>query len=234
MKYNVLWNATVGSHMWGMNHAGSDMDLFVVYIQPTNEILAGHQILKGKEEKYEDVDLVRHEIGHVVEQLQKGNINFLWGVMSPIVEFHDAKDIEKAKKIHENLKTLIKDNLSKNYIHSITGLVRQNLSKYYGIKVIDYNGTFVFDRSGDFKIDPLSYKFHKKIKLMFRTLMQGYLLISKKTIDFPNVEQYEPDLNLLESLYKDTMSEYKYSELPEKPEQAVFDEFLVNTRMDFL
>ena len=229
-----MWTTTVGSHMWGMNHPGSDMDLFEVYIQDTELILAGHRKLGGIEVKYDNVDLVRHEIGHVVSQLQKGNVNFLWGVMSPIVEYPiPTKDRWSilCKELHKDLIKLITDNLSKNYLHSVTGLVRANLSKYYGISVSREDNSF--RQTGGCKIDPTSYKYHKKIRLMFRTLMQGYLLLKCK-IEFPNVEEYEPTLELLETLYKDTIMAYNWSELPEKPDQAPFDDYLVRTRVKIL
>jgi len=128
----IVWRSTVGSHMWGMNHAGSDFDIFEVIIQNTHEVLAGRQIRGGKEEKSDNppTDKTIYEIGHVVEQLQKGNINFLWGLVSPVSVY-----TEWGKGFQSELKKIVLDNLPKNFIHSITGLVRQNLAKYYGISV---------------------------------------------------------------------------------------------------
>lgn len=230
---DIVWFSTVGSHMWQMNHEGSDLDLFEVFIQDTYEILAGRWKRKGKEIKCEGPSIVektRFEIGHVVEQLQKGNINFLWGLASPIFGYTDLFwRIE-----HRRLKKMVLDNLSKNYIHSITGLVRQNLAKYFGIEVKTEDDETGFAQTASCKLAHGEFMYKKKLKLMYRTLAQGYILLKKHVIEFPSVSEDNANLASLERLYKDVIEAYEESELPEKPDSKPFDEFLVKIRLRYL
>lgn len=112
----------VGSHMWGMQHKGSDIDQFVCYLTPTEKILDGTAELKSFVEKENGNDVAYHEASKVVEQLLTGNVNFLWGVMSPIAVV--------TGNWHEWLKGIVRENVAKNCYHSIHGLATHNYKKY--------------------------------------------------------------------------------------------------------
>ncbi len=72
--------------MWQMDHPGSDTDLFIAVLAPTKAILRGElnpdiswvNYTGPKDENY-------HELGRIVQQVLRGNWNYVSGVMSPIV-----------------------------------------------------------------------------------------------------------------------------------------------------
>jgi len=121
---NILFRTVVGAHIWKMEHEGSDLDLFEVYQAHTIDILAGTANLKSTFEvkKGENVDRASHELQTVVAQLLKGNVNFTFGVMSPIVKASGG--------IHEELKYLIEKHPYKNLYHSIRGMSVHNYKLY--------------------------------------------------------------------------------------------------------
>ena len=87
-RRTLLARTICGSHLWHMNHPGSDTDYFTIYQIPTTDILSG--ILKGDGAHFHPDPLTKtdeasFEIGHVVSQLVRSNPNFVWGVLSPIV-----------------------------------------------------------------------------------------------------------------------------------------------------
>ena len=121
----------VGSHMWGMNHPGSDVDLFVAYAVPSSDILRGIAKTDSQHVQRETVvggvpvkeDLAIHEIGKVVDMVLDGNVNFLWGVFSPLV----VRDTEGYLR---GLKDIALRNLSQRCYGSIHGLGIHNYKKY--------------------------------------------------------------------------------------------------------
>lgn len=80
----MLFSTNVGSHMWRMNHEGSDIDVFQCYIADTKDILRG-KMPSNHFTQENRVDTQRHEIGTVVNQLIKNNYNYIGYVFSPIV-----------------------------------------------------------------------------------------------------------------------------------------------------
>jgi len=80
----MLLRTEVGSHMWRMNRPNSDDDYFEVYLGSTRHILLGgsFRLTQGRDELGR-LDWSCHELGVMVEQLIKGNINFIIGVNSP-------------------------------------------------------------------------------------------------------------------------------------------------------
>ena len=132
---NVIFETVIGSHLWKMNDKDSDIDMFQVYVAPTEDILKGVGNLKSKHSFEETesnslynhpynstIDIMSHEIGKVIDQLIKGNINFLIGVLSPMVV--------KPSPWLEKLRKLIVDNKNKLCYHSIKGLATHNYEKY--------------------------------------------------------------------------------------------------------
>ena len=125
-KYKIdgklIGSTWVGSHIWKMNDENSDVDEFVIYQEPTHRILNDTANLKPKRYTNGNRDGVIYEVSHVVKQLLTGNINFILGVMSPIVK-------ESTTEFWE-LRQIVKQNLSKCSYNSINGLVTKNYRKY--------------------------------------------------------------------------------------------------------
>jgi hypothetical protein len=118
----TLFITNCGSHMWKMERPDSDMDLFKAYIAPTYEILSGIGHQNSHFSQVDEVDTASHEIGVVISQLIKGNVNFIWGVHSPVV-------IEDKDNALAQLRELTKAPASNCY-NSIRGLAYHNYSKY--------------------------------------------------------------------------------------------------------
>ena len=117
-----LFVTNVGSHMWQMNHPGSDVDLFVAVLAPTKSILRGEFNDQSKVEYSGPTDKQYHELGRIVDQVLRNNWNYLSGVMSPIV----VKDWTRLPE----LRRLVAVNYSKRAYHSIKGLAEHNYQKY--------------------------------------------------------------------------------------------------------
>ncbi|OPY50046.1 MAG: hypothetical protein A4E49_02894 [Methanosaeta sp. PtaU1.Bin112] len=72
----------------GMNTLESDIDLVIIYIAPTLSLLRGERILPTVRQRIaahrgEIYDTLGWEIGHLINQLIKGNVNAIWYAMSP-------------------------------------------------------------------------------------------------------------------------------------------------------
>jgi len=80
-----LFTTIIGSHIWRMNRPDSDLDLAVVYMTDSKNVLLGES-LKGSQKQKGNEDIVYYEISHVISNLLKGNCNYQWAVMSPIVK----------------------------------------------------------------------------------------------------------------------------------------------------
>ena len=115
----TLWASVAGSHAWKMATPSSDIDIVEVVIDDTKDIFIGKGMSRPKvynqdskiepspevkklindvgqggwrKDKY---DVTQMEIGHLCDQLKKGNINAMWAVMSPI--HTKSEDLEKLK-----------------------------------------------------------------------------------------------------------------------------------------
>jgi hypothetical protein len=124
-----LWVTNVGSHLWHMEHEGSDLDLFRCYVTPTEDILSGKTAPGGTHfsqtgEGAERVDLQSHEVGAWVEQLLKMNPNYLFGLLSPLAVR------ELRERYRRELRRIIEDGLSRQLYFPVRGLILSNQRKY--------------------------------------------------------------------------------------------------------
>jgi len=158
-----LFITNVGSHMWGMNRPDSDIDLFVVYQAPSTDFLIGKAHASSHRSMNENIDRVSFELGHVVSQLLKGNINYLWGVMSPKI----IKDWDRL----QSLRDLTTKNLSKQLYQSVRGLGLHNYKKYI-----------------ESEKDPTA----KRCTLICRSLNFGIKLLTKGMFSFASMEPCTP------------------------------------------
>jgi len=212
-----LFTTTIGSHLWSMEHANSDTDLFQVYVASTEDILKGTANLKSIFIQKDNVDTHKHEVGKVIEQLLKGNLNFLVGVVSPIVNACYAYEepigdgsceYEMKLPLYE-LQKIVKENIAKNCYHSIHGLAVGNYKKYI--------------ESG---LDNTPQRCAK----VLRTLAFGITLLYTGKFEFApktGEDGAETIIRWLGGLEQ----AYKSSTLPEKPNEKPFREWLYNIRM---
>ena len=170
----TLWTTNVGSHAWSMNDSESDIDHFDVYITSSKKILNGSIIHSNSHHSGNsnpgEVDLVSHEIGKVINELIKGNINYLIGTLSPIVVSQHEKYLDVLKKIVvDNCQSTICSN-------SIKGLAIHNYNKYIkcNSKLTDKHLT-------------------KKCNLINRTLLFGINILKGNGFVFTPIKDQTPD-----------------------------------------
>ena len=129
-EHPILYVTEIGSRMWGMATPTSDSDREYVYIVPTRDILSGRypvHVTKVKKFVEHDVhvDAQFKEIGHIVAQLIKGNINAVWSVTTPNVLI-DSQWLKQ-------LKMVTTTNFSKQnypYLHGYaTAMIRQTATE---------------------------------------------------------------------------------------------------------
>ena len=199
----------VGSHLWKMNHKNSDIDLGLIYITSTSDYLRGIAFTDSKQYKEGEEDWTVHEIGKVVEMLIKGNVNYVWIVTSPIGLF----DTEYSKE----LKEIYLNNISANIYHSIIGLAKSNYKKYL------VNGNLA-EGEGLSKLD-------KKRKIIVRTLKFGINVLNGNGLQYETITEELDNAKVVK--YMEELDEaYENTELPEKPPEEPYRDFLENVRRD--
>jgi predicted nucleotidyltransferase len=206
MKRFELFRTNIGSHIWKMNHEGSDIDVAVVYLMSSRELLLGKTV-KGKQTVSMEFDYTYNELGNVIGHLLKGNCNYLWMVMAPLI-------ISEYRSALSELKQIVVTNLAKNCYHSINGLSTHNLKH--------------FIEQGDKK----SPMYKKKLNIIGRTLKFGINLLTWNKFIFEpyNYDGPKPEYELwhLKSKLQDA---YKDSNLPEKPNTEPFEEYSLKWRI---
>lgn len=202
-----LFETNIGSHAWQMNRPDSDIDLFSAYIIPTRDLLSGRNHGYGSHcsgsSGAGEEDRVSHEIGKVVNMLIKGNINFLVGVLSPIV-IHDHNNwLECLRSIVEVY------GQTKACTHSIRGLAVHNYRKYKDIT--------------DDKV------LTKTCNTINRTLLLGVNLLNGNGFKFQPIWNQTPEdvINMLDEFDKAVLN----SKLPEATDPEPFREYLYNVRL---
>jgi predicted nucleotidyltransferase len=207
---NKLFETVVGSHAWKMNKPKSDFDIFQVYQIPTRYILSGgYEDKTALCAKENGNDVSRHEIGNVIEQLLKGNFNYIVGICSPIINEDKYGYLKELSKI-------TKRNLAKNIHHSTLGLASHQKRKYLDHPEKSYS----------------SEEIQKKINLIVRSLMFGEWILREGKINFyPIVDQEKTEIQYWINRINEA---YELSELPKVPNPTEFREFLYKIRMDEL
>lgn len=204
MKNKELWSTVVGSHMWGQQKPTSDMDIFSCFIAPSKDILVGKQFKSIVTNVKGDVlDMSEHELGKVVTMLQSGNVNFIWGVMSPQIVTDGA--------YRRDLVKLYKREISKNCFHSIKGLAAHNMR----------------DAIAKYKTpDKIP---QKKLNIVYRTVKFGIHILETGTVDF---EGYVAnDAEDIEQAVKELETAFENSSLPEQPNGEKYTNFLCKLRI---
>jgi len=110
----VCFATTVGSRLWRNERPDSDLDIFVCYTTPVDDVLLGHtgksyQTLGTVLDNGLEADVTFHEAGSVAQQLLKGNPNFLIGLYSNM----PVEDTNRTTGNRFKLITAMEGNISK-------------------------------------------------------------------------------------------------------------------------
>ena len=203
--YTHLFSTLVGSHVWGMNHAESDIDLFVCYVAPSTDFLIGKTHNKSHSSNVNGVERSSSEVGKVIIQLLKNNINYLVCVLSPRVEFTTPE--------HKRLVDLTYMNLHKGSFRSINGLACGMYRRYIG------------QDKGDTQ---------KVRRTMLRTLNFGITLLKEGVVEFTTVT-HDVEIPELDKAFKMLDLAYENSVLPEEPlHKDKMIDWLLSVRMQNL
>lgn len=176
----------IGSHIWGMNHEGSDIDSMAVVQEPTKDILMGldrfqtTSVFKSETDHNWPIDIHVHEVGRVVGMLEKGNINFVCGVGSPIPVYSTPE--------MEDLRRILTDNPHKGIYDSIHGMAIQNIHRFAGIP---RNKLFVYSLS-ELQYTPIEPKRAAKM-LAFLEFGIQYLDTGKMVFNKPVKFEWSTD-----------------------------------------
>lgn len=209
--YKDLWECEHGSSMWGMFVPGkSDHDRCIVRIVPTKEILSGYRIHETWPQTHTigedgvEIDTSYIEIGHLINLLLKGNINYLWSTVSPI--------IIKDHPLLQELREIVMANPTKAAYHSIRGMATsQKLDEIKRPRLSGGKGYRTAARTALFGVDLLKYwKFNFKPCEAIVNL------------DISEAE-VENAIAMLDEAYEE-------SPFPDKPNEEPFREFLLRVR----
>ena len=208
-RMKTLFISCVGSHMWGMQIQESDIDLVMIYIAPTRAILRGERISPTVRQQItarggEIYDTLGWEIGHLINQLIKGNINAIWYVTSPL--------IIKPSIIQEELSALVEANLCRKTYHSVKGMAQSQ------IKSEEKPGENPRTTGKGYRTAQRTINFGIKL------LLEGKICFAP-ALRTPGAEEIMEKLQQLEEAYE-------ASPLPDRPDENAFREFLLRLRMD--
>lgn len=206
-----LWTTNVGSHVWNMNRPDSDIDLFTAYIVPTTDILSGKNRGHGSHNyQCEGEDHVSHEIGKIVHELIKGNVNFLVGTLSDIILYQQNNYLQRlVKLVNEHGQT-------KACTHSIRGLATHNYRKY-----IENCNT-----------DKKELLITKKCNTINRMLLFGINVLEGNSFKFTPVSDQTPaDVKEMLDRFDDVVLN---SSIPEKTNAEPFQDYLLEVRLNEL
>lgn len=169
-KLRIIGETIVGSTVWSMNTRYSDVDIFRVYAEKPENVLIGKKDYFPGFIQVDDKDIATHEAQKAVEELLRGNINFLVGVLSP--------NVVNALVEFEELRIIVKKNLAKNCYSSIHDMAQRNYLKY------------IISGKDDST---------KKCNQIVRFINFGINLLLNHEIDFKPCQNSEPD-DILEKI----------------------------------
>jgi hypothetical protein len=150
-----------------------------------------------------EIDAQYWEIGHLIHQLKKGNVNAIWGVCSGVV--WKSSDELKA------LRDIVIANISKESYHSIRGMAMSQLSDATKRAAVR---------------DPA-----KSLWTCARTLNFGCKLLDGDGVVFEKPEYYTVNEHKCIIEFKNLESAFITSELPDHVDPKPFEDFLWNIRM---
>lgn len=211
-----LWRTIVGSHVWGMNHPGSDTDYFDCYAVDTRALLRGE--VHGGEVPGHGAhfhaggpggeDVQNHEVGKWVVECLKSNFNYIVGVFSPLV----VSDPFGLLGGPDGFRSICNVGRAKNIYPSLNGMVRHNLALYrkHGLDGSNWD---------------------KKLAACLRALQFGIRWMNREPVRF-----LPPWGAVSETAVLDALDVFKattdHSTLPERPiNEDAYRDFLYRVRM---
>jgi predicted nucleotidyltransferase len=192
-----------------MNSIESDIDLVMIYIAPTRSLLRGetvHSTIRQQiaPENGEIYDTLGWEIGHLINQLIKGNINAIWYATSPLVI--------KPSRVQEELLDLVRANLCRETYHSIKGMAESQIKSEEKPAIKP-------------RIAGKGYR------TALRTINFGIKLLSEARICFTPV-LHAPSAGEVMVRMEQLEDAYQNSPLPDRPDEEAFREFLLRLRLE--
>lgn len=218
--------------MWNMQRENSDLDINEVYIMDSKDFLL-QKVRRNREYKGTDVyegveketDVQSCELGNCVHEVIKGNVNYLWAVTSPIV-IHQYEYKSALRELREiTVKTI-----AKNCFHSINGLAEHNIYHFItGVASRTGKSRRKKDKYPKIEIDRNSLLYKKKLNTIGRSLKFGINVLTWGKPRYEKVEiTKEEELWDLKNRLNDS---YNHSHLPEYPNEAPFEKFLIKWRL---
>jgi hypothetical protein len=204
----ILFETVVGSHLWGMEHEGSDIDIFRCILMDSKSVLKGGKVGNSNYSEYGKIDMQVMELGHLIDLLSDNNYNAILYVMSPHVRFFNGNTLENLRSI------LTYEGLSKQVFHSIHGLGVSNNRKYI--------------------VSGLDASEHR-CNIICRSLQFGINLLNDGTVRFAKFEGGTPAK--VESLIIELEHAFDASKLPEKVPHSTkmrYSELLLGKRLEYL
>ncbi len=207
-----LWETENGSLMWSMFKLGvSDHDRCVVRAVPTEQMMRGYNIHETWPQTHRmgeggvEIDSSYIEIGHLVNLLLKGNINYLWAVMSPV--------IIKDHPLLQELRQIVLANPTKAAYPSIRGMATsQKLDETKRPRLAGGKGYRTAARTALFGVDLLSrWEFNFK---------PAEAIVN---LDITS-EEVDNCIAMLDEAYEK-------SPYPARPDETPFRDFLYRVRM---
>ena len=209
----ILWKTDVGSWMWKMNRPDSDHDYYVSYIFDSRSFLLGNLHDHGHQTRNETGDESKLEVGAVVKQLLKGNVNHLWGILSPLVEITSEE--------HDVLRSIVKRNPATNCYNSIMGLAMHNLRDYFDSPTSKQKAQNLMQEN--------EALYRKKLNIIARSLAFGISIFEGKGYLFTPTNYTQR--SEIDELLREFENAYASSSLPKKPDVSAFEKFLFECRM---
>ncbi len=163
----------------------------------------------------EEEDARTFEIGHVIKQLLAGNINHMWGVMSPITEMIYSLDTDNVPLMQ--LRTIVENNPAKNIYNSTRGLAMHNIKHFLEMRK---------------EVDDDGRKYHKKLNTIARTVLFGINYLQGNGFVFQKTDYNKRDD--LDALLAELDTAYEGCEFPQHPDETPYTEFLINLRRKML
>ena len=211
----------IGSHLWGMNHEGSDVDSMAVVQEPTRRILRREakwqeqSFFRSETDHGHEVDIHVHEAGRTADFLAKMNVNFVVGVCSPLV-IHSTPAAE-------GLRRIVLDNLSRELYESIHGMAISNMARYAGIK----RDTFYTAVLEELHYTPID---ERRCGKMLAFLEFGIRVLSDGRLEFRRPDTYTWDTGGVVAAIKDLDIAVVDSKLPRKAPIEPFHDWLLDLR----
>jgi len=211
----------IGSHLWNMNHEGSDVDSMAIVQEPTKRILRREakwqeqSFFRSETDHGWPVDIHIHEAGRTADFLARMNINFVVGVCSPLVVYQRAEA--------SALRSIVKENLSRELYESIHGMAISNMARYAGIK----RGTFYTAVLEELHYAPIE---EQRCGKMLAYIEFGIRALSTGKLEFRKPDSYTWDTEGVIRAIRDLDIAVVDSKLPQKAPVDPFHDWLLALR----